>query len=592
MIYDNLKKQDVVKNNYNKLINLVKEEIEVQNIYEKYFSVEEGDIIVDVGANIGIFSKKFKDKASKVYALEPDPLFLNELHEINGIEVIPVGISYKDGESLIKSDGHANSIGNGDISIRTIKFTTFLQTYNIERIDFLKMDCEGAEYDIFTEENVEWLSKNCKNIAGEFHLHNDESRIKLILTLLYFEKYGLPYKITSVDGVEITKDSLLKNINFYSEVLFYVSKSINNSPDITVSFYKRPSITMRGGYGIYTVLFKNNATGEVLYSAKLDASDSSASTYYEYYIPWKIEVYNPSGKLEKEFVNNLEGKKVLINITSTSLGDTLAWIPYVEEFRKTHNCEMYCSTSLNHLFTETYEKINFVQPGVPVETSCYYEIGWFYDKEFNKFKHPLDPRPQRMQKTASDILGLEYKEIKPKIVLPDVTEKNTITLGYHATSQAKYWNNPTGWQETVNYINSVGYTPVLLSREPSGFNGNKNPEGVLIPQSFDLQDIIKKICESKLFIGIGSGLSWLAWACDVPVILVSGFSNDETEMKDCVRISAPENTCNGCFNKYIFDRTDWNWCPVNKGTNKEFECTKKITSKVIIDKINQILNIK
>jgi len=592
MIYDNLKKQDVVKNNYNKLINLVKEEIEVQNIYEKYFSVEEGDIIVDIGANIGIFSKKFKDKASKIYALEPDPLFLNELQKIKGIAAIPVGISYKDGESLIKSDGHANSIGKGDISIRTIKFTTFLQKYKIKKIDFLKMDCEGAEYDIFTEENVEWLSKNCKNIAGEFHLHNDESRIKLILTLLYFEKYGLPYKITSVDGFEITKDSLLKNINFYSEVLFYVSKSINNSPDITVSFYKRPSITMRGGYGIYTVLFKNNATGEVLYSAKLDASDSSASTYYEYYIPWKIEVYNPSGKLEKEFVNNLEGKKVLINITSTSLGDTLAWIPYVEEFRKTHNCEMYCSTSLNHLFTETYEKINFVQPGVPVETSCYYEIGWFYDKEFNKFKHPLDPRPQRMQKTASDILGLEYKEIKPKIVLPDVTEKNTITLGYHATSQAKYWNNPTGWQETVNYINSVGYTPVLLSREPSGFNGNKNPEGVLIPQSFDLQDIIKKICESKLFIGIGSGLSWLAWACDVPVILVSGFSNDETEMKDCIRISAPENTCNGCFNKYIFDRTDWNWCPVNKGTNKEFECTKKITSKVIIDKINQILNIK
>ena len=73
MIYDNLKKQDVVKNNYSKLINLVKEEIEVQNIYEKYFSVEEGDIIVDIGANIGIFSKKFKDKASKIYALEPDP---------------------------------------------------------------------------------------------------------------------------------------------------------------------------------------------------------------------------------------------------------------------------------------------------------------------------------------------------------------------------------------------------------------------------------------------------------------------------------------------------------------------------------------
>jgi len=45
------------------------------------------------------------------------------------------------------------------------------------------------------------------------------------------------------------------------------------------------------------------------------------------------------------------------------------------------------------------------------------------------------------------------------------------------------------------------------------------------------------------------------------------------------------DVCNGCFNKYVFDRGDWNWCPKHKNTNRQFECTKNITPEMVADKI-------
>ena len=41
----------------------------------------------------------------------------------------------------------------------------------------------------------------------------------------------------------------------------------------------------------------------------------------------------------------------------------------------------------------------------------------------------------------------------------------------------------------------------------------------------------KKLIKAKFFIGIGSGLSWLAWACNTKTVLVSGFSKEWCEFK-------------------------------------------------------------
>jgi len=84
-------------------------------------------------------------------------------------------------------------------------------------------------------------------------------------------------------------------------------------------------------------------------------------------------------------------------------------------------------------------------------------------------------------------------------------------------------------------------------------------------------------------------LSWLSWAMDTKTVLISGFSYDWAEMQDCIRIGAPEGKCSGCFNRLRLDAGDWNWCPDHKGTNRQFECTKFITGKMVIKELEKFL---
>ena len=65
---------------------------------------------------------------------------------------------------------------------------------------------------------------------------------------------------------------------------------------------------------------------------------------------------------------------------------------------------------------------------------------------------------------------MEYKEIKPKLEDRKVKKDDKlITIAIHGTAQPKYWNNPTGWQDVVDYLKSKGYDVVLYSRENDGY---------------------------------------------------------------------------------------------------------------------------
>ncbi len=208
-------------------------------------------------------------------------------------------------------------------------------------------------------------------------------------------------------------------------------------------------------------------------------------------------------------------------------------------------------------------------------------------------QNPLDFRDQHLQKTASDILGLKFREIRPKLdfeAQPRPVSKKYFCIANHSTAQAKYWNNPDGWQDVVDYLISEDYEVIILSREDDGYMGNSDPKGGIKLQNKTLLEISNYIYHAEGFIGLGSGLSWLAWALNKKVILISGFSKPVCEMTDCIRIFVPENEnlCSGCFNEFKFDQGDWNWCPKNKGTDRQFECTRSISSERVINGIMKI----
>ena len=131
---------------------------------------------------------------------------------------------------------------------------------------------------------------------------------------------------------------------------------------------------------------------------------------------------------------------------------------------------------------------------------------------------------------------------------------------------------------------------MIYSREDNGYMGNRHPKGIKKFKKGTLQEVIDDMSECEFFIGLGSGLSWLAWACKLPVVLISGFSEKWAETTlDTYRV-INESVCHGCFNSDRLDAGDWNWCPLHKNTDRMFECTKEISSDMVIKEINKIIN--
>jgi FkbM family methyltransferase len=151
--------------------------------YDWYYKVEPGDVCVDVGACVGMFTAHALDRgASKVYAIEPNPKFLKAV--INNTwqyivdeptqKVVPV--SYAIGSDM----GHTDHVFYTD-EFEVRPFSYFLEKFEIGHIDYLKIDCEGGEYDVLSKENLDFCINNVKHIAVECHLRaSDDGHDKFI----------------------------------------------------------------------------------------------------------------------------------------------------------------------------------------------------------------------------------------------------------------------------------------------------------------------------------------------------------------------------------------------------------------------------
>jgi autotransporter strand-loop-strand O-heptosyltransferase len=328
-------------------------------------------------------------------------------------------------------------------------------------------------------------------------------------------------------------------------------------------------------------------SGTVIYSAELK-SGMFAKTARKYYTEWSSRVYNldRSDKICESSLN-LEGSRVFIVFESSSLGDTLAWVPYCEEFRKKHNCHVIVSTFRNDMFEGMYPDLEFVSPGsVVYDLKALYRLGWFYDKE----KEPVLPSTIPLQKSATNILGLEFREIRPRLSFAPgerPIDQKYVTIGMSTTAGCKEWSYPGGWQKLIDYLNSVGYKVAVIQKEDfSGIDGVLDWTG-----DKSLKERMNQIHHSEFYIGLGSGLSWLAWAVGKHVVMISNFSEEGHEFVENTTRITNKSVCNGCWNNpmFKFDKGDWYWCPEHKGTERQFECHTSISPQMVIDKIQHLI---
>ena len=361
---------------------------------------------------------------------------------------------------------------------------------------------------------------------------------------------------------------------------------------VSISYINGPKVEILGSKDTtYKVQFFDKKTNTLHFETQIK-NNNWAKANIEYFVDWNIKVWDGDNLFYDEQFDATD-KRVYIAIDSKALGDSLAWIPYMEEFQNKNNCKVVVSTFHNDMFMNQYPNLEFVTPGdIVPNLYAMYSLGLFYTEKglVNLFKNPKDPKSVTMQQMATDILGLDYIEIKPKLQKRDVPKvENLITIAIHGTAQSKYWNNSTGWQEVVDWLKNRGYIVKLLSKEQSGYMGNFEPKGIIKHPWGPIDLVMDEMAKSKAFIGIGSGLSWLSWALGTKTVLISGFSYDWAEMQDCVRITASKDMCSGCFNRLKLNAGDWNWCPDHKGTERQFECTKSITGQMVIKELEKFL---
>jgi autotransporter strand-loop-strand O-heptosyltransferase len=398
-------------------------------------------------------------------------------------------------------------------------------------------------------------------------------------------------------GVEIFNELLIHNIDNFRNLNRLIKSNVKMKPitpkEIRINFVDGPFIEIiENNENLYHVQFIDSITNKIEYELDLK-SNHWARCSKKYYVKWLIKINGIDNEYRYEYIFTPENRKFLISFESKSLGDSIAWIPYVDLFQKENKCEVICSTYQNKLFRKQYSNIKFIEPGTTANNLYgLYRIGLFRDdnNKIDLMMHPTDPKKDSLLKISSDILGLNYVEICPKLPQLSKEKRNLVTIAIHSTAQCKYWNNPTGWQDVITYLKSKGYEVKLLSNEIDGYMGNKNPKGVIQSSNTKISETIKSLQESKLFIGISSGLSWLSWAVNTPTIIISGFTDEFLEPKNGIHRIINKDVCNGCWSKFDFDPGDWNWCPEHKGTVRQFECSKEITSESVIKVIDSILN--
>jgi autotransporter strand-loop-strand O-heptosyltransferase len=340
----------------------------------------------------------------------------------------------------------------------------------------------------------------------------------------------------------------------------------------------------------FKVKFIDQDSSNLVYETKLK-SGMWAAPRVKYFVNWSIQVFKDDQLIREERLS-LNKKEVKIVFDTSSIGDSIAYIEHAEAFRLKHNCNIYCvvfNKELCKIFSEKYPFIKFNHFDFVGDFYAIYKIQYPIEN-WNGFSKK-DPRTISLTEIPALALGLDVVERKPNLAVQKKSDKKYVCIATQSTAQCKYWNNKDGWSSVIKHLNNLGYEVWCIDRYPIfGTNGSFNhiPNGAIDKTGeFSLETRIEQISGADFFIGLGSGLSWLAWACGVPVVLISGFSKSFAEFSTPYRV-INENVCNGCWNdpSLTFDRTNWKWCP----RNKDFECSKQISAKMVIDKIDLIIN--
>ena len=187
--------------------------------------VRPGDVVIDCGAHIGGFTRlALRAGAGMVIAIEPEGANLEAFRRNcaaelkNGrVKLVGKGVWDTNGKlTLHRSDtGDSHSVivtpkGPGDVVIEVITLDTLVDTLKLPRVDFIKMDIEGAERNALRGAMKVMGRWKPRLAISSYHLKGDPAAI---CTLVWEARPD--YKVTSKDLLKVPHGTMVPKVLFF-----------------------------------------------------------------------------------------------------------------------------------------------------------------------------------------------------------------------------------------------------------------------------------------------------------------------------------------------------------------------------------------
>ncbi len=188
------------------------------------YEIEKDNTVIDIGANIGVFTVYAATRASnvEVFAFEPFPENTDWLRKnvsesnLSNVTVYQQAVAGVTEERILQTSDSwiMHSLGETtaeksetanenvhSVHVQCISFNDIIE--RIPKCDLLKIDCEGSEYEIFYSSSPETLKK-IRRIVGEYHpLDKDRKNGKALCNYIESKGFDITHFTTFEDDCGI-----------------------------------------------------------------------------------------------------------------------------------------------------------------------------------------------------------------------------------------------------------------------------------------------------------------------------------------------------------------------------------------------------